>query len=158
MWYMLFVPPTVVTINIIVTECIVCVPGHDPFIFSFLLSFSFWWGGSFMAPIIWSVKTCVLGPPRPLSPSVPAVAGRQLVIVWAAAYASDSGESLHCFLVGANKSYVIAASDLWLHSCFQPASLTPHQNLALASRIGSRRVTHWPGDSVEELSGGTETV
>ena len=33
-------------------------------------------------------------------PSVPAVAGRQLVIVRAAAYASDSGESLHCFLVG----------------------------------------------------------
>ena len=53
-------------------------------------------------------------PPRPLSPSVPAVAGRQLVIVRAAAYASDSGESLHCFLVGANKSYVIATSDLWL--------------------------------------------
>ena len=47
---------------------------------------------------------------RPRSPSVPAVAGRQLVR--AAAYASDSGESLHCFLVGANKSYVIATSDL----------------------------------------------
>ena len=39
-------------------------------------------------------------PPRPLSPSVSAVAGRQLVIVRAAAYASDSWESLHCFLVG----------------------------------------------------------
>ena len=63
-----------------------------------------------MAPIIESVKTCALGPPRPLSPSVPAVAGHQLVR--AAAYASDSGESLHCFLVGANKSYVIATSDL----------------------------------------------
>ena len=48
----------------------------------------------------------------PFSPSVPAVAGLQLVIVRAAAYASDSGESLHCFLVGANKSYVIATSDL----------------------------------------------
>ena len=57
----------------------------------------------------------MLGLPRPLSPSVPAVAGRRLVTVRAAAYASDShhsGESLHCFLVGANKSYVIAASDL----------------------------------------------
>ena len=34
-----------------------------------------------------------------------------------------SVESLHCFLVGwcANKSYVIATSDLWLHPCFQPA-------------------------------------
>ena len=29
-------------------------------------------------------------------------------------YASDSGENLHCFLVGANKSCVIATSDLWL--------------------------------------------
>ena len=40
-----------------------------------------------------SVKTSALGPPRPLSPSIPAVAGRQLAIVRAAAYASDSGES-----------------------------------------------------------------
>ena len=32
--------------------------------------------------------------------SVPAVVGRELVIVRAAACASDSGESLHCFLVG----------------------------------------------------------
>ena len=46
-----------------------------------------------MAPIIQSVKTCALGPPRPLSPSVPAVAGRQLVIVRAAAYASNSGRT-----------------------------------------------------------------
>ena len=37
---------------------------------------------------------------------------RSSVIVRAAAYASDSGESLHCFLVGANKRYVIATSDL----------------------------------------------
>ena len=28
--------------------------------------------------------------------------------------ASDSGESLHCFLFGVNKSYVIATSDLCL--------------------------------------------
>ena len=37
-------------------------------------------------------------------------------------------ESLHCFLVGVNKSCVIAIADLivTLHSCFQPASLTPH--------------------------------
>ena len=88
--------------------------GLWPFNLFFLSSFSFWLGGSFMAPVIWSVKTCAPGPPRPLSPSVPAVAGRQLVIVRAAAYASDSGESLHCFLAGANKSYVIATSDLWL--------------------------------------------
>ena len=49
-----------------------------------------------------------------------------LRLVRAAAYASDSGESLHCFPVGA--------------------------------RIGSKRVIHQPGDSVEELSGGTGTV
>ena len=65
-----------------------------------------------MAPIIESVETCALGPPRPLSPSVPAAAGRQLVIVPAAPYASDSRENLHCFLVGAIKRYVIATSDL----------------------------------------------
>ena len=45
-----------------------------------------------MALIISSVKTCTLGPPRPLSPSGPAGAGCQLVR--AVAYASDSGESL----------------------------------------------------------------
>ena len=43
-----------------------------------------------MAPVIESVKTCALGLPRPLSLSVPAVADHQLVIVRAAAYASDS--------------------------------------------------------------------
>ena len=31
------------------------------------------------------------------------------VLMW-----SSHGESLHCFLVGVNKSYVIATSDLWL--------------------------------------------
>ena len=65
-----------------------------------------------MAPVISSVKTCALGPPRPFPPSVPPFAGRQLVR--SAAYASDSREILHCFLVGANKSYVIATSDLRL--------------------------------------------
>ena len=38
-----------------------------------------------MALIIWSVKTCALLPPRPLSPSVPAEAGR--LLVWAVARA-----------------------------------------------------------------------
>ena len=46
-----------------------------------------------------------------------------------------------------------------LHSCFQPAfpqlpTPLPYKPGA-ASRIGNRRVTHRPGDSVEELSGGT---
>ena len=50
---------------------------------------------------------------------------------------------------------MLCYSNRWLltvHSCFQPASLTPHpaplQSLAAASRIGSRRVTHRP---LEEL-------
>ena len=63
-----------------------------------------------MSPVILSVKTCALGSPRPLSPSVPVVTGRQLVR--AAAYACDSGENLHCFLAAVIKSYVIATSDL----------------------------------------------
>ena len=43
-----------------------------------------------------------------------------------------------------------------LPTCFPSTPhTTPLQNLALASRIGSRRVTHRAGDSVEELSGGT---
>ena len=67
--------------------------------------------------VLWPQSSKVLklvcwGPPRPLFLSVPAVAGRQLIR--AAAYASVSGESLHCFLVGANKSCVIATSDLCL--------------------------------------------
>ena len=49
-----------------------------------LLSFPFDWVGV-LWPQLSSVKTCALGPPRPLSPSVPAVACRQLVLVRAAA-------------------------------------------------------------------------
>ena len=94
-----------------VTECIVCVSGHDPLTSSFL-SFSFFDWVGVLWPNYLSVKTCALGRQCPFSLSVPAVAGRQSVIVRAAAYASDSGEGLHCFLVGANKNYVIATSDL----------------------------------------------
>ena len=86
-------------------------------------------------------------PPRPLSPSVPAVAGRELVIVRAAAYASDSGESLHCFLVGANKNYVIATSDLWLYihvsnmlpSTPQPAPLDIYQSFIIVCLLLEQR-------------------
>ena len=60
--------------------------------------FLFDWVGV-LWPQLSSVKTCALGPPRPLSPSVPAVAGRQLVIVRAASYASHSGESLQCLIL-----------------------------------------------------------
>ena len=88
--------------------------GPWPFNLFLPVLFLFDWVGVLWPQLSKSVKTCALGPPRPLSASVPAVAGRQLVIVRAAAYASDSGESLHCFLVGVIKSYVIATSDLWL--------------------------------------------
>ena len=103
----------------------------------------------------------MLGRQRPFSPSVPAEAGC-LFTAAAGVHVFISGESLHCFLVGwcTNKSYVIATSDLWLFihaSNLLPSTphTTPLQKLALASRIGSRRVAHRPGDSVEELSGGT---
>ena len=36
----------------IVTKHIVCVLGYDPLTFFFPVSFPFWLGGSFMAPII----------------------------------------------------------------------------------------------------------
>ena len=102
--------------------------GPWPFSLTFLsvLLSLFWSGRSFIALIIRSVKTCTLGPPRPLSPSVPVEAG--CLLVRAAAWApvclnSDSGESLHCFLVDVNKSYVIATSDLWL--CIYASNLLP---------------------------------
>ena len=89
-----------------------CVQGHDLLTISFLSSFLFFdWVG-----ILWPQLSKVLKllhcPLRPLSPNVPAVAGCQFKLVQAAAYASDSGESLHCLLVGVNKSYVIATSYL----------------------------------------------
>ena len=59
--------------------------------------------------LVSKVKTCALGPPRPLSPTVPTVAGRQLVraaasvCTWLFLAQCRSGESLHCFLVGVIK-------------------------------------------------------
>ena len=55
---------------------------------------------------------------------------------------------------------VIATSDLWLFihaSNLLPSTPHPHSptKAGAASRIGSRRVTHWPGNSVAELSEGT---
>ena len=73
-------PEKTVSSYVVVTECIVCVLGQDPLTFSFL-SFSFLIAWEFYGPSYLSVKICALGPPRPLSPSAPAVAGRQLVIV-----------------------------------------------------------------------------
>ena len=76
-------------------------------------------------------KTCALGPPRPLSPSVPAVAGCQL----------------HWVIVRM-KSY----SDLWLatlHSCFQPASLTPGSPPPRSPTKASAEPCHWPALDVQ---------
>ena len=77
-----------------VTECIVCVSGYDPLIFSFLSFLLFDWVGVLWPQLskVLKLKTCALGRQRPFPPSVPAVAGHQLVR--AAAYASNSGESL----------------------------------------------------------------
>ena len=90
-----------------VTECTVYVSGYVPLTFSFL-SVSFLTGWEFHGPnylkclklVRWARS--VLFPPVSLQYS-----SRSCY-----AYASDSGESLHCFPVGANKSYVIATSDL----------------------------------------------
>ena len=52
-----------------------------------------------MALIIYGVKTCALGRQRPFSPNVPAEAGWLFAVV-AGVHVFNSGESLHCFLVG----------------------------------------------------------
>ena len=95
-------------IYIHVTECIVCVQGHDPLTFSFLSFFFFDWVG-----VLWPQLSKVLKLVRWAS-SVPfpqcPCRGR-LFAVAAGVHVFISGESLHCFLVGVNKSYVIATSD-----------------------------------------------
>ena len=84
-----------------------CGEGHDPVTFSFLFD----WVG-----VLWPQLSKVLEASS--FPQCPC-SSKSSVTVRAAAYASDSGESLHCFLVGVNKSYVIATSDLRLfHSSF----------------------------------------
>ena len=95
-----------------VTECIVCVSGHDLLTFSFLFLFLFDWVGVLWPQLSKALKLVRWARRVLFPPSVPAVAGRQLV--HSAACASDSGESLHCFLVGVIKGYVIATSDLRL--------------------------------------------
>ena len=95
-----------------VTECIVCVQGHDPLTFSFLSSFLFFdWVG-----VLWPQLSKVLEPVRWAGsvPFPPVSLQKQVVclLLWPVFI---SGESLHCFLVGVQmKSYVIATSDLWL--------------------------------------------
>ena len=81
-------------------------------------------------------------------------------VVAAGVHVFISGESLHCFLVGwcTNKSYVIETSALWLHASNLLSLNSPHYhsptNLALRSGLEVEE-TQRPGDSVEELSGGT---
>ena len=118
-----------------ITECIVCVHGHDPLTFSFLSSFLFWLGGSVMALIIWSAKTCALGPPRPLSSSVPAEAGRLLVCalpghqcIWfrgepVSSYFSMayySVVSYWCMLITISTTCLDAGSNAWEISAWKP--------------------------------------
>ena len=87
-----------------VTECTVCVPGHDLFNLSFCHSFSFLIGQKFYGSNKWSVKTL----------SQCSYRSRLFLSCCLGTHVFDSGGSLHCFLVGVNKSYVIATSDLWL--------------------------------------------
>ena len=63
-----------------------------------------------MAPIIEGVKTCALAGSVPFPP----VTMQRQVVCLLLGLVFISGESLHCFLVGVNQSYVIAASDLCL--------------------------------------------
>ena len=84
-----------------------CVLGHDTLNLFFLSFLFFDWVG-----VLWSQLSKVLKLVHWACRVLFSCSSRSSVIVRAAAYASDSGESLHCFLVGANKSYVIATSDL----------------------------------------------
>ena len=93
-----------------VTECIVCVSGHDPLSFSFRFLFLFDWVG-----VLWPQLFKVLKLVRWAgSVPFPPVSLQRQVVCLLLRPVFISGESLHCFLVGANKSYVIATSDLWL--------------------------------------------
>ena len=94
-----------------VTECIVCVSGYDPLTFLSCPFSLFDWVG-----VLWPQLSKVLKLVRwarrvPFSPSVPAEAGCLFAFA-AGVHVFISGESLHCFLVDVNKSYVLATSDL----------------------------------------------
>ena len=56
------------------------------------------------------VKTCMLGPHASSLPQCPCRSGLFSAAAWAP-MCLISGESLHGFLVGVNKSYIIATSD-----------------------------------------------
>ena len=96
-----------------------------PWPFKVFLSL-FWLDESFMALTYEVVKTCMLGPHASSLPQCPCRSGLFSAAAWAP-MCLISGESLHGFLVGVNKSYIIATSDSWLfiHTSNLQA-LTPH--------------------------------
>ena len=114
-------------LQLLLLLCYMCIwvhcvcPGPWPFNLFFPVVLSlFWLGWSFTALIIWSVKTCA-GPAMSSFPQCPCRSRSSVsVSCYLGTNASDSEESLHFFLVGVNKSYVIATADLWLMlpTCF----------------------------------------
>ena len=68
-----------------------CVSGHDPLTFSFQFLFLDWVG--VLWPQLSEVLKLVHWASASSFPNVPAVAGRQLILVQAAAYVSDSVSS-----------------------------------------------------------------
>ena len=121
-----------------------CIAFSRPVTFnrSFFLSFSFLIGWQFYGPKLWSVKTCTLGlGPRVSSLPQRPCRSRSFLSCSLRTPASDLGESLHCFLVGVRRSYVIAMltcdssfilhlyfiyTSFILHLYFRPASLHIH--------------------------------
>ena len=65
-----------------------------------------------MALIIRSVKTCLLGLAVSSFPQCLCRSRSFSLSGCLGSHVSDSGESLHCFLVGVNSTYVIATTDL----------------------------------------------
>ena len=153
-----------------VTECIVCVSGHDPLTF---LSgpFPFWLDGSFMAQLSKVLKLVRWARSVPF-PQVSLQRQVGCLLLRPVFMCSSQGRAYTVSWLAQIKSYVIATSDLWLciHASNLLPSLPPHSPTkhGAAIRIGSRRDTPsrrqckgavWrPWDSVEELSGGTGTV
>ena len=84
------------------------VQGHDPFTFSFLFFFFFDRVGILWPQLSEVLKLVCWASGIPFPP----VSLQRQVVCLLLQPVFLSGESLHCFLVGVNKSYVIAASEL----------------------------------------------
>ena len=99
---------------IYVTKCILPCP-FNPFFFSSCGPFPFLIGQDFYGPNYPKCLNLRTGPAMSSFSQCPCRSRSSFsVSCWLGTIVSDSGESLHCFLVGVNKSYVIATSDLWL--------------------------------------------